>query len=491
MDHIPGALALLLEFDILLVMLAGTTLGIVVGALPGLSSAIALTICLPFTFALSQAAAITLLLGAYCGSVAGGSISAILINTPGTLASASTALDGYPMAARGEAEKALGWAMCASVFGGLFSTAVLVLIAPQLAAFALRFGPVETTAVIFLALTCIASVSRGSMIKGLLAGMVGLFLAAIGSDPITGDLRFDFGYFPLSAGIALVPAVVGLFALSEVLIRAWRPGGTEGEITRFSGMRIPGLAAWKNRLRLLLKSSVIGSSIGILPGTGAAVASFISYAEAKRTSPRRDALGTGEPDGIVASEAANNAVTGGALVPTLALGIPGDAVTAIMLTTLVIHGVTPGVRLMQDNPTIVTAIFLALFAINIIMLILAYLLAPGFSRILKTPPALLQACIVVLVLVGAYLARGNLFDVWVMLGAGLIGFFLRINGAPVPPLVIGLVLGPQLELSLRQSLIITDGDLSGILTQNPISVVFLVAALLFLLLPLYRHLRPA
>ncbi|MEO1019738.1 MAG: tripartite tricarboxylate transporter permease, partial [Pseudomonadota bacterium] len=406
MEHVLPAASLLLRFDAITAMFLGTALGIVVGALPGLGSIIALTICLPFTFAMDQVPAVALLLAAYCGSVYGGSISSILINTPGTLAAASTALDGYPMALRGEANKALGWATAASICGGLFSTVILVLTAPQLANFALRFGPIETFSVIILALTCIASISRGSMLKGLLAGAIGLFLAVIGADPITGDIRFDFGYFPLTAGIALVPMVVGLFALSEVLIRALELGTGRVEITRNTGMQFPRWSEWKPRLRLLLKSCTIGSLIGVLPGTGSAVAAFISYAEAKRTSPRRDKIGTGEPDGIVAAESANNAVTGGALVPTLALGIPGDAVTAVMVTTLLIQGITPGVRLMADNPQIVIAAFIALFLINLILLVQAYAASRGFAALLRTPEPLLLAMVAVFATVGAYGVRG-------------------------------------------------------------------------------------
>jgi len=360
MEYLAPAFSLLATPATLIAVLIGTVVGIVVGALPGLGTVVALTVCLPFTFSMGQAPSIALLLAVYCSSVYGGSISAILINTPGTPQSAATCLDGYPMAVRGEADLALGWATAASVFGGLFSLVVLVLAAPQLAAVALQFGPIETFALLVFSLTCIAWVSRESVVKGLLAGTIGLFLAAVGPDPMSGDIRFDFGIFQLSAGLQLIPVLVGLFALAEVFVRAAEPAPEGEAVVARVGFRLPPLRAWRPYLKTLLRSSGIGSFIGVLPGTGAAVAAFISYAEAKRSSPRGAAFGTGEPEGVIASEAANNAVTGGALVPTLALGIPGDAATAVMMGTLLLQGITPGVRLFVDNPDLVYAAFLSL-----------------------------------------------------------------------------------------------------------------------------------
>jgi len=494
MESLGDSLALVLTFSALFAMVIGTAVGILVGALPGLGAPIALTLLLPFTFGLDQIPAITLLLGAYAGSMYGGSISAILINTPGTLAAASTILDGYPMAVRGEASRALGFSLVASTFGGLFSTIVLIFAAPQLAAVALKFGPVETFATIFLAMTCIATISRGSMVKGLLAGSIGLFLATVGSDPVTGDMRFDFGYFPLTSGIGIVPVIVGMFALTEVYVRVLQKAGPPVVTRDVAGITIPGWSEWRPRIGLLFKSSGIGSLVGILPGTGSAAAAFISYAEAKRSSPRSDKFGTGEPDGIISAEAANNAVTGGALVPTLALGIPGDGVTALMVTSLIIHGVTPGVHLMSRNPELVIALFIALFIVNGIMFFEALLAARLFSRLLRTPEPLLLAGVIVLCVVGAYGTRGNFFDLWVMLVASVVGFGLRLQDVPLPPLIIGLVLGPQFELTMRQGLIITDGSFLAFFTNYPVALgIFVVtgALLLFPILFRSRRHRPA
>src|SRR5690606_38012032 len=373
----------------------------------------------------------------YCASVYGGSVSAILINTPGTPQSAATVLDGFPMAQRGEADLALGWATAASVIGGLFSVVVLVLAAPELAAVALSFGPIETFALICLALTCIAGVSRGSMLKGLFGGILGLFLATVGSDPVTGDIRFDFGYFPLSAGIELIPVLVGLFALAEVFGRVGERHTAPPLIAGRIGMRLAPLREWVARWRTLLKSCVIGSLIGVLPGTGAATASFIAYAEAKRTGRFRDKLGTGEPEGLVASESSNNAVTGGALVPTLALGIPGDAVTAVMMSTLILQGIQPGVRLLVDNPGIVYACFVGLVFINLAMFAIGAAGAPLFTRILRLPEPALLGMVILLSVLGAYGVRGNMLDLGVAFIAGIVGFFLRWCAVPTAPIVIG------------------------------------------------------
>ncbi len=487
MEHVLNALDLVTTVSAGISMVVGTLVGIVIGALPGLGSVVALTVCLPFTFTMEQVPAITLLLGVYCGSVYGGSISAILINTPGTPQSAATCFDGFPMVEQGKADRALGWTTVSSVIGGLFSCMVLILAAPQLAAIALRFGPIETFALITMAMTCIAGISRGSMIKGLLAGVVGLFCATVGADPVTGDLRFNFGYFPLSAGLDLIAVVVGIFALSEVFSRIAEYARGPLPAVERSRIRLPSWSEWRPRLGVLFKSCTIGSFVGVLPGTGAATAAFISYAEAKRSSPRRDKLGTGEPDGIVASEAANNAVTGGALVPTLALGIPGDAITAVMMSTMIIHGITPGVRLMVENADTVYACFIALIVINIIMLFMGIVLSRGFTRILRTPEPLLLAMVVILCLLGAYGVRGNPFDLIVTLLFGVVGYLMRLFGFPVAPVVIGLVLGPQFEMSLRQGLILTDNSFLAFF-GHPIASGLFVVTILILTLPLIRAL---
>ncbi|WP_299138625.1 tripartite tricarboxylate transporter permease [uncultured Tateyamaria sp.] len=488
LSALPEAIGILLSFEGLLVLVMGTVLGIVLGAMPGIGSTVAVAIVLPFTLTMGQAPAILLLLAVYAGSVYGGSIAAILINTPGTPQSAATCLDGYPMAQRGEAGLALGWATVASVVGGLVSAVVLIFAAPQLAAFALQFGPIETFALILLGMTCIVSVSTGSVVKGLMAGMIGIFLSTVGGDPILGEMRFTFGNWQLFAGFNLLAVVIGVFALSEVFIRASKPISRVSNLVAFSGIILPTWKMWKGRLRNLAKSVAIGNVIGVLPGTGAATAAFISYAEGRRSSPNREGFGKGEPDGIVSSEAANNAVTGGALVPTMALGIPGDAITAVMLATLTLHGITPGPKLVDDNPTLIAAIFAGFFVINILLLPLGMLLSRVAAPILRIREAFMMTAIVILCAVGIYFVRGNPFDLLVMGGAGFVGFLLRRQGVPMAPLVIGMVLGPTLELTLRQGLILTDGNFLAFFTGHPIALVLALAALLALSLPLLRSL---
>lgn len=489
LNSLPEAFGILFSVQGLSVLILGTMLGIIMGALPGIGSTVAVAMILPFTLTMDQAPAILLLIAIYAGSVYGGSVSAILINTPGTPQSAATCLDGFPMAQRGEAGIALGWATIASVCGGLASALLLIFAAPQLAAFALNFGPIETFALVLLGLTCIVSVSEGSLIKGLLAGMIGLFLSSVGGDPITGEARFTFGYFPLISGFNLLAVVIGVFALSEVLTRVAEKIDSTNSLVSFNGIVLPSLAQWKGRIGGLVKSVAIGCGIGVLPGTGAATAAFISYAEARRSSPRAANFGKGEPDGLIASEAANNAVTGGALIPTMALGIPGDAVTAVMLATLTLHGVSPGVRLMTDNPTLIAAIFAGFFIINILLLPLGMMISRIAAPLLRMRESFMLAAIVVLCVIGVYFVRGNPFDLLVMVCAGVFGFLLRRQGFPMPPLVIGMVLGPTLEISLRQGLILTDGSFSAFFSGHPIALVLAIAAIGMLSLPLIRYIR--
>lgn len=490
LSSLPDALALLFSLEGILVLVLGTILGIILGAMPGIGSTVAVAIVLPFTLSMGQAPAIILLLAVYAGSVYGGSISAILINTPGTPQSAATCLDGYPMAQRGEAGLALGWATQASVVGGLVSAVVLIFAAPQLAAFALEFGPIETFALILLGMTCIVSVSTGSLVKGLLSGVIGIFLSLVGGDPIIGEFRFTYDIWQLYSGFNLLAVVIGVFALSEVFIRASQKVSEVSELVSFKGVVLPKLAEWQGRTKNLVKSVLIGNVIGVLPGTGAATAAFISYAEGRRSSPNREGYGKGEPDGIVSSEAANNAVTGGALVPTMALGIPGDAITAVMLATLTLHGITPGPNLVEDNPALIGAIFVGFFVINLLLLPLGLTLSRIAAPILRLREAYMMTAIVLLCAVGIYFVRGNPFDLMVMGFAGVAGFILRRQGFPMAPLVIGMVLGPTLELTLRQGLILTDGNFLAFF-QSPIALVLVLAALLALTVPMIRALRGA
>ena len=487
MDVALLGLEQVLTWQTMLAVVLGTALGVAVGVLPGLGSVVGITMVLPFTLTMGQMPAVAVLLGIYCGSVYGGSITAIVINTPGTPQAAATALDGYPMAARGEADLALGWATTASLIGGLFSVLVLMLAAPQLAAFSLNFTSVEYFALGVFALICIAQVSQGSMLKGLLSGAVGMFVATIGVDPVIGDMRFTFDNFALSAGISLIPAIVGLFALSEMFVRIAERFAPSAKVDFKVGFKVPPFSAWRGRLVLLLKSCLIGSFIGALPGTGAATSAFISYSEAKRSSPNRARIGKGEPDGIIAAESANNAVTGSALVPTLALGIPGDPVTAVMLGTLIVQGITPGPRLFTEHLDIVYAIFFILIAANVAMFAVGAVGAQAFTRVLRVPESLLMTAVVVIALLGAYGVRGNSLDLVIAFVAGIVGFVMRRTGFPIAPMVIGMVLSPMIENALRQSLMLTRGNFWAFF-ERPITLTLFVVTAAILLWPLLRWL---
>ena len=331
MTHFLAAIEQFASIDALLAVLVGCLWGTIAGALPGMETVPALIVALPFAFGMSTETSMALFLGIYVTSVYGGSISANLINTPGTPQSAATVFDGYPMARAGKADLAIGWATLSSLIGGLFSLAVLIVAAPSLARVSVAFGPAAIFALILFALTCIAWISKGSTVKGLMAGMIGLWLTTIGPYDLTGYTRFDFGMPALAGGLSLIPVLIGLFALSEVFHRAAYYFESKPPDVANVGFRLPRFSEVRLRTAQFLKSSAIGTFIGVLPGTGATAATFISYSELRRSSPRRENFGKGEPDGIIASEASNNAVTGGALIPALALGIPGDGARAIIL----------------------------------------------------------------------------------------------------------------------------------------------------------------
>lgn len=490
-DSIMTAVQMSFSLEVFAFLSIGVLFGAIIGALPGLGTAVAITVCLPFTLSMHSVSAIALLLGVYASSVYGGSIAAILLNTPGTPQSAATGMDGYPMAQRGEGGKALGWATASSIVGGLFSCLILMIAAPQLAAVSVKYGgPLEITALICMGLACISSLSEGKQIKGIMMGIAGLFIATIGNDPTSGELRFTFGSYNLASGIALMPVVVGVYPLAEVFSRIYSMQGPEKvEIIKCTKIIWPTIKEWKGRMTNLLRSSAIGVGLGILPGTGATAATFISYTTAKRSCKTGDNFGKGEPDGLIAAESSNNAVTGGALIPTLALGIPGEPVAALMLATLTLHGITPGVRLMADNPEVVYSVFITLILANILLIPAAMLTVRCFGKIVSFSPPVLLGLIVVCSIVGVYLPRGNMFDIPVAIAIGAAAFALRHGGFPVTPFIIGYVLGPQLEYQIGQAAIYR-GDLSllSYVSTSPIAVVLFIVALFFLLTPIVRSL---
>lgn len=478
MELIVQALGQFNSPTVLVALMVGGLWGTLAGVLPGIGTVAALIIALPFTFAMTTEASMALFLSIYVTSVYGGSISAILINTPGTPQSAATVLDGFPMAQAGKADLAIGWATVASFVGGVFSLAILIVAAPALARVSVAFGPPAIFAIVLFALTCIAWLSDGSMAKGLLGGMIGLWLTTIGPDNYTGMTRFHFGTEVLRGGLTLIPILIGLFALSEVFVRAANLGMTTPGSRMNVGFRLPPLGNMVRRWREFLRASVMGTFIGILPGTGAMAATFASYTAAKRFSPNREKLGTGEPDGLIASETSNNAVTGGALVPTLALGIPGDGGTLVLLGVMTIKGVTPGFDLVNNNPHVLTTAFIMVLLANLIMVGTGVVSARLFERLLRVPEPLLMGMILLFSLVGAFVVRGNPLDLIVCVLAGVAGVLFRIARYPVAPIVIGVALGFVFEAKLRQGLIASRGSLWDFVTDPIALPVFALTAVI-------------
>ncbi|WP_172118832.1 tripartite tricarboxylate transporter permease [Halomonas hibernica] len=490
MDNLIEGAGLVFQLQVLLAIAAGTFLGLVLGALPGLSAAMAIALLLPLTFGMPPVMGIGMLLGSLCGTIAGGSVSATLLNIPGTPSSVATTLDAFPMARRGEAGRALGIAIVASFVGGIFSAIVLSLLAPPIANFALLFGAAEYFSLSIFGLVIIASVSR-SLLKGIIAGLIGLLLSTVGLDPVAGVTRFTYGSPSLLSGINLLPALIGLFAVSQVIadvIEHLTPGKADASKAAMDRAR----PRWREVLRgwkTLIVSSSIGTLIGAIPGAGGSIASFLSYDQAKRMSKTPAAFGSGHPEGIVASESSNNALVGGALIPMLTLGIPGEAATAVLMGGLMIQGIRPGPTLFTDQGAIIYGIFIAFFVANIFMLLFQSLGIRLFVKVLDMPRSLLLALISVFCVIGVYSVDSDIFNVYLMLAFGVLGYFLNRYGFGTAPVILGLILGPIAESNLQRSLLLSGGDWSVLLTR-PISLAFLLVAAAFLAFTLWQQKKP-
>jgi putative tricarboxylic transport membrane protein len=476
MDAFLVAAGQMLDPYTLLLIAASTLIGVLIGALPGLSSTMATGLLLPFTIYLELVSAIAVLAALYCGGTYGGSITAILINTPGAPPAAATAFDGYPMALRGEAGRALGIATVSSAIGGIFSLVVLLIAAPALATLAYRFGPAEYFALAVFGLSMLASISGDSAIKNLIGGCLGVFLSTIGVTLTTGVERFTFGVPELYDGIDFIPVLIGLFAVSELLSQSAKIGRKLERLV-VDAVKLPSLDDFKRCAATILRSCGIGTFIGILPAEGGTIASMIGYNEARRWSKHRDRFGTGEVEGIAGPETANNAATGGAMVPTLALGIPGSGTTAVILGGLLLHGLRPGPYLFQEQPTLLYSIFIAMLIANLLFLIFGLAGAKIFARVSLIPPTFLWPGVLALCIVGAYGVNQSVLDIYVMLLAGLIGFVLRRAGFAPAPIIMGLVLGTLVENSFSQSMIIFDQDWSQFLGRPIAMSFFLLAAI--------------
>lgn len=445
----------------LLAMAVATAIGIVIGCLPGLSAAMGVALLLPMTFKMEASTGLIVLGGIYCGAIFGGSISAILIHTPGTPASAATAIEGYQMTLRGKAGKALATACYASFWGGLLSCISLYFFAPLLAKLAMEFGSPEYFWLSLFGLTIIAGVSSKSLIKGLMSGALGLILSTIGMDPMEGVKRFMFGQASLYEGINTTCALIGLFSMSQALILAEKAIKERQKAAEFTDKITLDKKDIKKITPTIFRSWIIGNIIGILPGAGASIACFLGYNTAKQFSKNKEEFGNGAIEGVAGSEAANNAVTGGSLIPMLTLGIPGESVTAVLMGGLIIQGLQPGPDLFIGDTAIMTYTFFAGFVlIQFFMLAIGLIGCRGFAKISRLSDAILIPCIVVLCVVGSYAIHKNFVDVVVMMIFGVLGYIMRKFDLNTAAVVLALILGPIGEKGLRRSLLLSGGELS-------------------------------
>lgn len=487
MEMICSVVSSLLSLNNLLFINIGLAAGIMVGALPGLNSAIGVALLLPLTYGMDPTTGVLLLLGAYCGAVYGGSITAILIKTPGTPAAAATVLDGNTLAEKGHAGIALDAALKASTFGGIFSALLLLFVAPLIAKIALKFGPAEYFSLAIFGLTIISGVSGDSLGKGLLMGVAGLLLTTVGVDAISGVTRFTFGIGALWGGITMIPVMVGLFAVSELLVKVKNGEESTGTAKQYEKERLTSKQFFSH-IKTLIKSSVIGSFVGAVPGTGASIAAFMSYNEAKRASKNPEKFGTGYLEGIVAPESANNAVTGSAMIPLLTLGIPGDTVTAILVGALMMQGLVPGPRLFIEHRIWVYSIMIGMLIVNIFMFLQGKIFIKGFVMVTRISQKILVPILLVLCVIGAYAGNNAISDILIVVIFGIIGYLFRSLGFPVTPMVIALVLGPLAEQNMRRALLLSDGNFSIFITR-PISAVFLLISILTIAWPLVKKVR--
>ena len=487
LESIIGGFGSLLSIEAILAMVAGLAVGLSFGAMPGLNATIGITLLLPVTFTMSPGPAMLMLIGVYCGATFAGSISAILIKTPGTAAASATVLEGYPMTLQGKANTALNLALRGSVIGGVFSGLCLLFLAPQVAKLALQFGAPDYFMLAVFGLTIIASVSSKHLLKGIVMAALGLFVKCIGIDPLQGTYRLTFGSDILARGVDLVPALIGLFAVSELFNQI------EKKVMHMS--RPPKLKkgekhTWGELLKykwLMLRSSIIGVIVGACPGTGAAIAAFLSYGTAKSTSKEPEKFGTGAEDGLLAAETANNAVTGATLIPMLTLGIPCDSVTAVLMGALTIQGLAPGTQLFTKYASMTYGVLVGFLVIQVLMFFMGKVATKTFSQLTRIPYYILLPMVLVFCVVGAFSCSNNLTDILVAIVFGIIGYVAPKFNFPTTPMLIGIVLGNLAEQNLGRTMTVY-GDASVFL-QRPVSIIFLALSVVSVAVALLGKLR--
>ena len=480
LQNLATGFATALSPDVLVYAFAGCLVGTLVGVLPGVGPLAGISLLLPATFGLNATSAIVLLAGIYYGAMYGGSTTSILMRIPGEAASVMTCIDGYAMTQKGRAGAALAIAAVGSFVAGTLSVLALMLLAPPLAEFALRFGPPEQFALLLLGLLVLAYMTSGPITRSLTMAALGLLLGMVGMDTMTGLFRFDYGLAELGDGIGVVPVAVGLFGISEILLSAGRAIKTDVRSPRLREL-LPNRQEWRESAAPIGRGTVLGFLIGILPGPGHIISSFVSYSIERRLSRHPERFGHGAVEGVAGPESANNSATSGALVPMLALGLPSGAVPAIMLAAMMIHGIAPGPLLIQEQPALFWGVIASMYVGNAVLLILNLPLVGIFVNILRVPYSYLYPSLIAFATLGVYAVNNSVVDVWIMAGAGVVGYILRKLDFEIAPIILGLVLAPMLELNFRQALAMSAGSYSIFFTR-PIAAVMLVIGLTLLLL---------
>jgi putative tricarboxylic transport membrane protein len=487
MDDLYRAVTLLVTTPLIPVAIVGLIWGIIGGALPGISASITMALILPLTYTLDPMSAIVLLASVYIGAEYGGSIPAILIRTPGTNSAAATVIDGYEMNKQGRAGEALGISLWSGVVGSLFGLLMLVLLTEPLSRIALLFNPTSYFAVGILGLSIIASLAGGALLKALAAAIVGLMIATVGSDPVSGVSRFSFGIPELLSGVKPILIMVGLFAMSELLQQSGSVGLTQ-KLNQSVRLRLPNFQMMKRLAKPQGIGSVVGTIEGLLPGGGGSIAAFFSYNEARRWSKHPEEFGKGSPEGIAAPEAANNTVASAALIPLLSFGIPGSNSAAVLLGGLLIHGLMPGPRLFEQNPDVVLGLYAGSMVATLAQIVVGILILPACIWLVNRPRPYLTAFVLALVVSGIYTINSTMFDIGIVLVGGLVGYLMRMTGFPFLPAVLGVVLGPLVESNYRRSLQLSGGD-HAIFLEDNITIGLLVTAFLFIAIALVREWR--
>ncbi|MBS9781444.1 MAG: tripartite tricarboxylate transporter permease [Gammaproteobacteria bacterium] len=482
---ILDALQAVLSLDVLLAIFIGTVAGIVIGGIPGLTATMAVALLIPVTFSFSPLVGLSVMGGVYAGAMYGGSIVAILLSTPGTPAAAATALEGYPLTKQGKGGIALKVSVIASFIGGTFSVIVLLLVSPILADFALKFGPPEYFLLALMGLTGVVSVSTGRLVKGIISGLLGLIIALVGTDPMSGSLRYTFDIIDLYEGVSFMPALIGMFSITQMLALTNQDKITNDDVdlTKIKREKMP-----KGMASPIALGTGVGTVVGIIPGEGATIAAFLSYNMAKQKSKLKHLFGKGNPEGIAAAESGNNACVGGSLVPLLTLGIPGNTVSAALMGGLMIQGLIPGPELFTKHATITYGFILSLFIANIVFLLIGLFFAPYFAKISSIPSAILIAGISVFAIIGSYAIHNSLFDVGLTLVFAFGGYFLKKMGFSLSAIILGIILGPIAENGFSQALTLSGGTY-GIFFESVPAKILWVIIILLLAQPLFSSFK--